>query len=53
MSIPAWAEALVQAGLYDAVTLEAVIEVMQKAGIAEATDDNIEDENGRRTILSF
>ncbi len=40
MTYPAWAEALVQAGLLTEANLEAAMEVMEKAGIAEAQDDS-------------
>jgi hypothetical protein len=56
MTYPAWAEALVQAGLLTEANLEAATEVMEKAGIAEAQDDSrgFEEglENAMRTCYS-
>jgi len=40
MTYPGWAEALVRAGLLNEANLEAAIDVMEKAGIAEAKDDS-------------
>ena len=40
MTYPAWAEALVQAGLLTEANLDSAIDVMEKAEIAEAKDDS-------------
>ena len=40
MTYPAWAEALVQAGLLTEANLDPAIDVMKKAGIAQAKDDS-------------
>ena len=39
MTYPGWAEALVRAGLLAEANLDSAIDVMEKAGIAEAKDD--------------
>ena len=39
MTYPAWTEALVQAGPLTEANLDRAIEVMEKAGWAEAEDD--------------
>ena len=40
MTYPGWAEALVRAGLLAEANLDPAIDVMEKAGIAEAKDDS-------------